>query len=129
MEVTLHKYIYIKYIINCLSLLYMRNNYGKYLSINMSLFISLSREFLSPLLLFDHVDLSLMEVCFPPSFCFRMMPNLTSRVQSREFGKLDNVIRELSLVGNSHLFCLISLIPCPLYISHLYIVSELLVLI
>jgi len=89
----------------------------------------MSRDFLSPLLFFGHMDLSLMEVCFPLSFCFGMMLNLTRRVQSGEFGKLDNVSRELSLVGISYFFCLIFLIPYPLYISPLYIVSDLLVLI
>ena len=80
-------------------------------------------------LLVGNVDLPLKEVCFPPSFYFGMMPNLKRRVRLREFGKLDNVIRGLSLVSISHLFCLIFLMPCPLYISHLYIVSDLLVLI
>ena len=69
------------------------------------------------------------EAGFPPLPCAGMMPNLKGRVRLREFGKLDNVIRGLSLVSISYLFCLISLMPCPLYISYFYIVGDLLVLI
>ena len=67
----------------------------------------------------------LREAYFPPLPCAGMMPNRNGRVWLEEFGKLDNIIRGLRFFGISYLLCLISLMPYPFYISHLYIVSDL----